>query len=160
MWILLVGCGLTCAAALLTQWVIWRVRTPARQSRAIVLIFVGWSFLGVFVFAHTWIEWAYFMTLQGLLTASYLVTFSAVEVDSPSLVMAEMLESARENGISPQRWHEVLNDSILVKPRIEDLIRDRHVERVGSQLVMTAKGRGFISLFLRARGVLKTPKGG
>lgn len=156
--------ALTCTVALALQWSLWKIRTPKRQSRALVLIFLACSAAGAWGAARG-LDWGagevlYFAALQAILTADYLITFSAIEVDSPSLVMAEMLAKSGTAGIARPTWYATLNDQVLVFPRIEDLIRDQHVVREGGSLVLTKKGRGFVSLFIQARRVLKTPKGG
>ena len=155
----LLACLISLSLGLAVQWVVWRVRLPHRQTRAILLIFGALSLLAA-VFLQSSVEIAYFTLLQAMLIAGYVITYSAVEVDSPSLVMIEMLADAPSKQLHFDEWAKVLSDDVLVHPRIADLVRDGHVSQSGDLLTLTPKGRSFISIFLKARAILGMPKGG
>lgn len=165
---LLLLVSITLFAGLVFQWLLWSLRIPHRQSRGIVLIFAACTVLGAWcgalVLDINAVTLLYYLTFMGICSLGYLVTYSAVEVDSPSLVMIQMLQERGPRGIRFEEWAEALGDDTLVHPRIADLIRDGHVLRQdipqGTQLVLTAKGRAFIQIFVTFRRYLAVGKGG
>jgi predicted transcriptional regulator len=54
-----------------------------------------------------------------------------------------------------------LNDDLLVKPRIEDLLRDKLVCMDGEKYLLTPKGNSFVTIITFYRKLINLPvKGG
>src|SRR5438046_363880 len=89
----------TCALAFVVQIIIWKVRRPIRQSHAILAIFLGVLFvnlLGLTVFEdfHRLLPFPLTVTTCAqiafvflILLLCYLITYSAVEADSPTMLI-------------------------------------------------------------------------
>ena len=165
---------LTVVTALLIHYAIWKIRVPHRQTRAILAIFfsvlslvsailpliaVQFPILGIALPLHT----SSYLHIIGFVTAatlSYMITYTVIEVDSPSLVMALAINSAGSTGLPKAEFHTLMNDSLLVEPRIKDMLRDGLAVKSGDLYHLTSKGRRMARLFALHRRLLGTGMGG
>lgn len=152
---------------------VWKVSLPKRQTKVLLQIFFGTWIIAVL--------WAWFnptFTLFGLtvpshienylhmaifhtaFTLAYIITYSALEADSPTLVMIRAIEKAGAAGLEKEKLEEALNDDILVKPRVQDLLRDQMVYLDQERYMLTPKGTLFVRVFKTYRDILKASKGG
>jgi hypothetical protein len=150
------------------QWIAWRIRLPRRQTRAIVFSALAVDACSLLALAWTrgslagtpgsppltaYLHIALFMFAM---LCAYVITYSALEADSPTLVMVRMLHEARPNGLETAAFLARLGDEVLVLPRVRDLFRDRMAEEVDGRIVLTAKGRlmaGYFNLYARVLGI-------
>lgn len=153
---------------------LWRVRVPKRQTRALLLIFcavlalvlaglhaVGPS-AGVLSFplpvnAEQFVHIALFAFAMAL---AYTITYSALEADSPSIALVLVIAAAEPQGLEEAEFERRMSDDLLVKPRLEDLVRDGLAVWEEGRYRMTSKGRRFVAIFIFYRGLLGAPKGG
>ena len=142
--------------------IIWKVHLPQHQSKAIMWIFLGTFFLGVpfTPLVHSFFELVHVFLLFLSLTLAYLITYSAMEADSPSLVIIRKIAEAMPSGLAKQDLERELTDDILILPRIKDLLRDNLVVANGEKLQLTPQGRTLIKIFVIFRALLKSGKGG
>ncbi|MGA9755831.1 MAG: hypothetical protein WBV23_11910 [Desulfobaccales bacterium] len=153
--------------------IIWKVHLPHHQSKALLLIFMGTFFLGVIItpllpqdglwgcfVARGFYEVVHAFLLVLSLTMAYIITYSALEADSPSLVIIRMIAEAMPGGLAKKDLENRLTDDILIRPRINDLLRDNLVIAQGEKLRLTPQGRSFIKIFVIFRALLKSGKGG
>ena len=142
--------------------IIWKVHLPQHQSKAIMWIFLGTFFLGVpfTPLVHSFFELGHVFLLFLSLTLAYLITYSAMEADSPSLVIIRKIAEAMPSGLAKQDLERQLTDDILILPRIKDLLRDNLVVANGEKLQLTPQGRTLITIFVIFRALLKSGKGG
>lgn len=150
------------AVALLAHAGLWRVRLPRRHTRALALIFLG-GFIGAEIAAAG--RWglssqARFTLLYLSLAMAYIITYSAIEADSPSLVIVRAIAGAGEAGLPESVLRDCCTDEILIRPRLDDLVRDGLVTHAAEGYALTLKGRRFISIFLFYRRLLGKPAGG
>ncbi|MCZ7644144.1 MAG: hypothetical protein M5U26_02505 [Planctomycetota bacterium] len=92
--------------------------------------------------------------------AAYIITYSAVEVDSPSLVMIMSVDQAGAEGLPKVDFHRRMNDDVLVRPRLRDMLRDGLAVREDGRYRLTAKGRRSIRVFVLFRRLMRLSKGG
>lgn len=155
------------------QFMIWKLYLPQRQTRALLLIFFGVLVSGCAALAampdiSIWGvakpgNWGMFADIALLFTSftlAYMITYSALEADSPSLVMVLKVNQAGEAGLSKSVFHEQMNDALLVDPRLRDLVTDKMVVQVEDGYRLTDKGRTMARLFIGYRRLLKLDKGG
>lgn len=154
------------------HWALWRVYLPRRQTRAIVLLTLAVdaaSLLGLawsqgtlagapgapspVVYAHLG------LFMFGMLCA-YVITYSALEADSPTLVMVQMLYEAKPQGLEVEKFLARLGDAVLVLPRVRDLERDGMAEVRQGRYVLTPKGRLMAQGFTRFARLLRVGLGG
>lgn len=164
----------TVATALIVHCVMWKLRVPKRQTRTILVIF--FTTLGVviaslpLVVAHvsppglslplhpvTYLHIICFVTAA---TFAYMITYSAVEVDSPSLVMALAINKAGDAGLPETDFRVMMSDTLLVEPRIRDMLRDGLAIKDGEFYRLTSKGRRMARLFVLHRRLLGAGMGG
>ena len=160
-------------ASFLLHLAVWKVRIPARQTKTILFILFGGlgASLAAFVLVPSF-SLACFPVPSGpaelLATAlfvssfslAYVITYSAVEADSPTLVMIKTVADAGARGLAREDFFAVLNDAVLVEPRIRDLLTDRMAVLEGGRYSLPKKGRLFAAVFTKYRALLRLGKGG
>ena len=162
------------AGAFLAHLVRWRVACPSATARALILTFV-FGILGGLVFIlllaqllpglGTLLPPEPFGILQAILlslafAAGYVMTYPAIEVESPTLVMIQAIARRGDEGLSRTTLFAQLNDEVLVAPRVRDLLSDGlAVEREG-RLHISTRGRRLVNLFFIWRRVLGAREGG
>ncbi len=167
------GCILLCAA-FAVHYAVWRVRLPRRQNKILLEIFFGTLLFGLCMMrmlpALTDVFDGYLLQGAGeyiqaavlflSCTFAYMITYSAIEVDSPSLLMTLAIAQAGPDGIDPKEFETRLTDDILTRPRLQDLITDRMTEFDGQRYVLTKKGAVVAKIFVIYRRILNLEKGG
>ena len=162
------------AGAFLLHLLRWRIAPPSATAQALVLTFVlgilgglalvmslAWSLPG---FA-AWLPSDPFGVLQAVvlalaLAAGYVMTYPAIEVESPTLVMIQAIARSGGEGLARATLFDQLNDEVLVAPRVRDLVSEGlAVEREG-RLHLSGRGRRLVRLFLFWRRVLGAREGG
>lgn len=162
-------------AAFLLHMAVWRVRVPERQTKVLLLIMfavlaAALAFLkaGGGRFAaelglpapETAGDFLHLALINISLVLSYMITYSAMEADSPSLVIVMAVAGAGPDGMEEDAPRRYFNDDRMVKPRIRDLLLDKLARKDGGLYRLTAKGRLFAALFMSYRFLLGRGKGG
>jgi hypothetical protein len=160
--------------AFLLQLIIWNIHLPRRQTKVLLLIFCGTLITVVLILRGEPV----FMKGLGLpiisdlsaclhvciyfisLTLAYMITYSAIEVDSPSLVMIMAIAKEGPEGFDKKEFEEIMTDDLLVKPRVDDLVIDKMVYLEGSNYKLTKKGFAMVKIFLIYRKILNLGVGG
>jgi len=104
--------------------------------------------------------WCESVTLALAIAASYVMTYPAVEVESPSFLIVEFLKEAGVHGVTRQDLHERLNNAALVRPHVQDLLHEGLAVEQGAVLRLTARGRCVAFVFMSWRQMLGATKGG
>lgn len=141
-------------AALAIHLLVWRVRIPKFQTRALLGIFalvpageflLGWGpRLGTFEVAHICLFYV-------ALSFSYIITYSALEGDSPTLSLIRHLDRSRGQGIASKDVESFLQDRPFIKARLEALIRDGLVREEQGRYFVEGHGSLFFRLILGFR---------
>lgn len=168
------GAG-TFLAAFLLHMAVWRVRVPERQTKVLLLIMFsvlaaalaflkagGGRFAGELGLPapETAGDFLHLALINISLVLSYMITYSAMEADSPSLVIVMAVEGAGPAGLEEDALRRCFNDDRMLKPRIRDLLLDKLVEMDAGVYRLTAKGRSFAAIFTAYRRLLGRGKGG
>lgn len=153
---------------------LWKIYLPKRQTKVLLQIFFGTLIVGILFLTNI----SSFVSVSGnlvpqktseylhiclffiSLTLSYMITYSALEADSPTLVMVMTIEKAGQEGLDKKEFEQKLSDDILVKPRIKDLVTDKMAYLDGEKYKLTSKGVLFARIFIFYRRLLNAPKGG
>lgn len=157
----------------LAHVIVWKIRLPVRQTKTLLFILFGgltaslaafWRFpsfslagLPVPSSAAELLAVALYVTSFIL---AYMITYSAVEADSPTLVMIKAIADAGPAGLGREHFFSAMSDAVLVDPRLKDLLTDRMAVLGGGRYALTAKGRLFAALFMNYRALLGLGKGG
>ncbi len=173
MHILLPGLFLILSAFLIHLGV-WKIRIPKYQTKTLLAIFFGTYFLFIIIF-ELFIPWEsrflfhaprYFFDYVHILlfftsfALAYIITYSALEVDSPSLSIIKLISESGAEGLEKEALFAKLSDDVLVIPRIHDLLRDHMAVLDGDKLRLTPKGRWFVGVLTFYRVLLNAKTGG
>lgn len=152
---------------------IWRIKKPANTIKALVVFFnlvlvlglillrlFAYIYPGLSIIPYRSIDYTYIALLFLSLFICYLLSYSAIEADSPSLVIAMRVFQSGKNGLHSGRMKELLGDDLLVGPRLKDLVDAKLVDLAGSVYKINKKGIFFIKPFVAFRKFLILGKGG
>lgn len=168
----LLAAGLTFGLLVAAQFAVWRIVRPAGHYIAlsllslVVLLVAAASLWALGAGAHvpvapaTLAEWVSFAMLYTAATLAYMVTYSAVQGDSPSMAILLRIDAAGPRGLSREEMIGILNDAVVVIPRLQDLVvGNLAVERAG-RYVITSQGSLLARIYIGYRALLKMEKGG
>lgn len=170
----LVGGMLLFCFAIGLQLIIWKIHLPRRQTKTLLRIFFSVLIFGFVVFLclpyfypgfikfcpSEISEYVHISFFFISLTLAYIITYSAIEVDSPSLLMINEIASAGLKGLDKTAFMRSMSDEILVKPRLKDLINDNMAYLDGDKYKLTLKGTVLAGVIILYRRILGLPKGG
>lgn len=125
---------LTAILALFLAWilhlVLWRVRLPKAQLKTLLMIFLsvwvaavvalllsGAALSGVFGFL-------YFSLIYWSAALCYVITYSAMEGDSPTLSLTRHLHRRGEEGVSHEEMEDFFRQRPFVGARVKALVTD------------------------------------
>ena len=153
---------------------VWKVRLPRRQVKTLLYILfgglavslaslvgapLGFQALGVAP-PQGPAELLHVALLVTALILAYMITYTALEADSPSLVMTSRLVDAGPRGVLKEEFETFLNDDLLVLPRIRDLLTDQMAVLEDGRYRLTPKGRLMARIFMTHRAMMGLEKGG
>ena len=160
------------AACFFAQIALWRIRLPSRQTKTLLMIFFGGLIVSLAALAAGFspagisgpcgaAEFSHIFLFVSSLTLAYMITYSAIEADSPSLVIVLKIADAGTSGLAQDEFKKFMSDDLLVIPRINDLLTDKMAYKDGEKYRLTKKGVLFAKIFITYRAILgKTDKGG
>jgi hypothetical protein len=154
--------------------VLWfRVRPPRRRLQALLRLFAAG-----FVVLAIGCAWAAghgaagqpfirgtslpltAVALYVLLSLAYVIVYTAVEVDSPSALIALRVSERGDEGMTDADLRDVLTDDALVLARLRDLVAAGSVSRDGTQYRLEPRGVMIARVFEAYRAVLGRGLGG
>lgn len=161
------------ALAFVLHLVVWKIRLPKRQIKVMLLMFFATLIAGsVFLWANPAFAllgvaapagWAEFFRIALMFTAftlAYMITYTGLEADSPSLVMVLNIAQAGPEGLSKEAFFQQMTDDVLIKPRVRDLLTDQMAVLDGETYRLTPKGVLLARIFVTYRSILGAGKGG
>lgn len=135
---ILVAALVALASAFFLHLVLWRIRLPRFQLRALLAVFLavwigalpimawffgrgpaeaasmGWGLLG----------FLYFSLIYWCAALCYVITYSAMEGDSPTLSLTRHLHRRGEKGVSHEEIEEFFRQRPFVGARVKALVAD------------------------------------
>ena len=148
-------CGLMLfVLSIIIQLVVLRIRLPKRQMTVLFNVFLAVLFLGVLC--------NYLLQYSGLIVAyeplsiaevvhtalffismvlAYLLAYSAVEADSPSLLITMTIYKAGAEGIEEDRLMKTLDMDRFFDSRVTRLVEDKMIESSDGRYRIAPKGR-------------------
>ncbi len=157
--------------AFLVQVIMWRIYLPKNHSAMLGLIFLIILGFGLFVLAvfnffgfssqWVWIQKAQLILLFLCLAIAYIISYSAVEAQSPSIEMVIRIARAGSAGLSRDELAARMSDEKLVLPRLKELLDSKMAILKDAKYRLTPLGRNFIMAFVAYGNLLgKKQKGG
>ena len=140
----------------------WRLKVPRRQLATLAALFIAVDVAGCAVFAVFGIgpaaQGATFLLLTFVLSAStavtYVILFTALEADSPSLTILGIISKAGERGISRTDLMQAMARHDYVQERIQQMINDGMVHSTPTGLRLAGQGLLLTSAVLLYRRFL------
>ncbi len=160
--------------AFILHLIVWRIRLPQRQVKTMLQMFFATLTAGILALWNAppsfeifgisppdniW-EYLHICLMFVSLTLAYMITYSALEADSPSLVMVMAINNAEPGGLDKDKFGEMMSDDILVMPRIKDVLLDRMVYMDGDKYRLTPKGALMARIFIFYRTLINAPEDG
>jgi len=152
---------------------VWKIHLPQRQTKVLLQIFFAtWLAATAWLWTHpafslfgigapqNWVQCVHVGLFFLAVTLAYMITYSALEADSPSLVMVQAVARAGKPGLPSDQFHRMMTDDVLVTPRVRDLLTDRMAYLDGNRYRLTPKGILFARIFIQYRRLLGAKKGG
>jgi len=150
---------------------LWRIHVPKRQGRMLAVIFLVVLIVGVGLLLSPAAAsiGPDFSLLRRILTillycsfcTVYLILFTAIEADSPTLTMIALIFDRRAQGIGREELLRSIDFNSFSRLRLDQLLRDDMVLLDGERLRPTRKGRIVVDIILTYRYLLgRTPMGG
>ncbi len=161
-------------ASFFLHLLLWKIRLPGRQVKTLLGIHFGGLLVALACLAQLppgnglmgvhrpagAAEFAHVCLLVTALILAYMITYTAVEADSPSLLMVLKIQAAGPNGIGKDAFEAFFTDERLVLPRIKDLLTDKMAELEGGRYRLTPKVKLLAEIFIAYRSILGLGMGG
>jgi hypothetical protein len=154
--------------AFFVHWVLWRVKVPKRQTAALLAILLG--MLPVGLAAMCWGPGArlagplspwqccHVAVVHVAFSLAYVVAYSALEEQSPSMTLLLSVARAGPQGRSREELTALLEGRSPVEVRLAAMLRDKMLTEVDGAYQLTAKGllwAGTFACWLRLLGMGK-----
>lgn len=160
-------------AALLIHLVIWRLHLPRKQTNALLLIFslvlvsgisailaypglIKWSFYP----ALSFFEIFQLFLLYTTLAVSYILSYPAIEADSPTLIIMRAVFESGAAGLDKTSLKRIADNDLLILPRIKDMVSDNMVYLKDGKYRLKTKGLIMAKTFSFYRNIIRGGKGG
>jgi hypothetical protein len=157
----------TCAllgVSFLAQIVLWKIRLPHQQIRALLIIFTvvfGLWLVGAIVFSVALLEVLHVGMFYVSISLCYVITYTAIEADSPTLSLIHLLGGKRAEGCSGDEIARFLTQHSFVKSRLAALVNSGLIREQNGRYVMAGKHSLAFRVILGFRKVYGSiPKGG
>ena len=172
--VLFYGTGLILIAFFI-HLIIWKIRRPENETRALLQIFFGTLIVSTSILCklspcvtifgipapttnYEYLQLCFFFISVSL---AYIATYSVLEVDSPSLVIVMNIARAGSKGLDRNSLEQKMGDDVLIIPRVRDLVAAGMVYLDGEAYRIKPKGALLVRIFVGYRELLKkTQKGG
>jgi len=154
---------------------VWKIRPPKNHSKTLLMIFLAvlatgmlWRFFFVKIMALAenpvtapWSDYLQLIACYISVMLAYVVTYSGIEVDSPSLVMVLEIHQAGPGGLAQDMFDRAMGNDRLLIPRLNDLLKGELARADQGGYHLTVKGKRIARLFCFYRWLLgKEHKGG
>ena len=130
-------------ATLAVHLAIWRLRVPRRATRALAAIFgvglLGILLIGWWLAEFNWAQCIYVVALYGAVSLTYLLTYTAIEGDSPTLSLAFYIAQGGSAGRSAAELEEFVAARPFVMSRLAQLEQGGFVVRRGDRLELAER---------------------
>ncbi|KKQ83979.1 MAG: hypothetical protein UT04_C0022G0011, partial [Candidatus Daviesbacteria bacterium GW2011_GWF2_38_7] len=108
---------------------------------------------------QTFVQWLHLLFFYVPTMLSYIAVYSAIEEDSPSLLLVDMVHRSGERGCAREDFAKIISNELLVERRIGPMIRDGFVVDEGNGYRITSKGLRMAHFFGWVASVFGLGKG-
>ena len=156
-------------AAFAVHWLLWRLWRPKRQIVSLLYLFKGplavVLLLSYRLFpAPFWPvgikQWLHVALFYEAVSLAYIVAFSALEQDSPSMTIVVFVADAKGQGQHREELYNLIGQDFIIGYRFESMVHGQLIEKVGDVYRLTPKGAMWAKLFLAYRRLFRLRLGG
>jgi len=162
------------ALAFVIHWIVWQIRRPQATGQALIFLLTATVFGGA---AVLWLcgraepglarflpgdagAWAQTIAFGLAISAAYVLTYPAIEVESPIMVIIDLIQRSGPGGLERSELYRRLDDDFLVTPRINDLVNEGLAVDGDNGCRLTEKGKSLGRIFIVWRKILGAGIGG
>ncbi len=146
--------------AVAVHLVIWKISFPLKHRILILINIFAWVLVFGIIILPDFSQSLEFIVLYCSLGAAYLLSYPAIEADSPSLAITYNIAQTASAGLVKAELNKMMDDDILVVARINDLLSEGLVCLRSGKYYLTPSGLFLAGLFSGFRKLLNLPKGG
>ncbi len=153
---------------------IWKIHQPVHQKSILIFLFsiILIFGLGILFYFRQHIHllgikppqefYGYLQIFVFFISISlaYMVTYSALEADSPSLVMIMTIANSGSEGLPQKTFEEKINNDTLIIPRLKDALSEKLVCLSEDKYNLTPKGRILANIFMIYRKIIRRERKG
>jgi hypothetical protein len=124
--------------SLAIHFIIWKVRLPKAQIKTLLLVFAAGLILWLIGFAGRFGSFTgvlHVALFYGSLSLCYVITYSAIEADSPTLSLIRFLAEAKAAGRSRSEIAQFVALRPFVHARLAALARSGLIRQEGSRYI-------------------------
>ena len=152
--------------------IIWKIRIPKNQMKALLLIFFLVFISGML--SISFVQYNKLLFFQGeimyfseiihvtifftALTFSYFLVYASFIGESPTLFLVWNIANAGKMGLNKNDLYKLIEDDIFIKPRFEYLIEEKMVNKVEDKYLLSPKGNTFIYIIIIIQKLMKLSK--
>ena len=140
--------------AVMLHLLIWKIRLPKYHTRTLLILFalVLGAWLAALPLHHTDLPKLIHVCLfYTSLSLCYVITYSTIESDSPTLSLIRHLAHSGTRGVSLEEVREFLEARPFVRARLAALLHDGLVREQNGRYVLARRGSLFFRLILAFR---------
>ena len=146
--VILAGGGLL--GAFLLHLALWRLRVPRRETTTLVAIFAAGLVADVAVGSNYlpsfgWGAGLYVIALYGVCALTYLLLYTAIEADSPTLSLTYFIANGGANGRNAAEIGAFVRKHPFVQARLTQLEKTGFVVRRGAILELSEKATAVLN---------------
>lgn len=156
-------------AAFFVHWLLWHIRLPKRHTATLLVVFMG--SLAVAIVLGAWVgddafwpqgfwEWAQVAVFHVAVSLAYIVLYSGLEENSPSLTIYAFVAEAGGQGRVVDDVYGIITDDMFIHSRMRAMVRDGLLCERDGAFHLTPKGVVWARVFGVARSILSMNKGG
>lgn len=152
--------------ALVIHFAIWRIRVPKRATKT--LLFLAMSGLVIMLGIDWWwlrefdpAKVLYAVVLYGAIAVCYILTYTAIEADSPTLSLIYYIDASGCAGRTLPEIEDFFSNRPFVQSRLAQLVQGGFVVRRGPYVELTTRSGLVVRATEYYRGLMmRTTKGG
>ncbi len=165
--------GLTIfGASLILHFIIWRIRLPQRQLLTLLAVFCCALIIGLIsvyflslIFSSRYspkdgFEYFYVALFDFSFVLTYLLSYPAIEVESPSFLIVLSIDSASATGLARASLNQIITDDLFVGNRIQSLVLGKMVQLRDGVYRITPKGLSLLKFFASFRHLVSSGASG
>ena len=158
--------------ALCMHIIVWKIRIPKNQMKALLLIFLLVFISGMLSISlvlcnkslfcqeaiKSFSEFIRVTIFFTALTISYFLVYNSFIGESPSLYLVWNIANSGKIGLNKKDLYKLIEDDTFIKPRFEYLIEEKMVNKVGDKYILSPKGNTFISIIIIIQKLMNLSK--